>query len=324
MVVPFPQPVQPWSGDPEEERRFRRILLTVLLVFSVIGYVVPNWTLPRIEVPWELELPPRIARVIAERIEPVSRETATGQVAVPAPDPAPAPETQAQPEIAQTPADTPRQSHEPQVGAVETGDAAEDQVERTGVLALSDRLAALRGSTSGATFTAPASGEVSGEAGQGARQTALLATGVTSGSEGIGSAPVGTRQVLGNAALPGKSARGIPSAGLTGGGQPSSRDRPGSGRSQEEIQEVLDRNKRSIYALYNRELRFDPTLRGKVVLTITIAPSGEVSDCRIVSSELNSPSLERKLVLLIKGIDFGAKPGVPSVTTKVPIEFFPA
>ena len=70
MVVPFPHPVQPWSGDPQEERRFRRILLSVLLVFSVMGYVVPNWTLPRIEVPWELELPPRIARVIAERIEP--------------------------------------------------------------------------------------------------------------------------------------------------------------------------------------------------------------------------------------------------------------
>jgi TonB family protein len=71
-------------------------------------------------------------------------------------------------------------------------------------------------------------------------------------------------------------------------------------------------------------LRFDPTLRGKIVLAITIAPSGKVSECRVVSSELEAPSLERKLVLLIKDIDFGAKPGVPSVTTKVPIEFFPA
>ena len=323
MVVPFPHPVQPWSGDPEEERRFRRILLTVLLVFSVMGYVVPNWTLPRIEVPWELELPPRIARVIAERIEPVSRETATGQVTVPAPAPASAPEKQAQPDTPQTPADSPRVSGVPQVETADTGNAAEDQVARAGVLALSDRLAALRGSTPGATFTAPASAEVAGGAGRGSRQTARLTTGVTGGSEGIASAPVGTRQVLGNAALPGKAASGIPAA-RPGGGQPASRDRPGSGRSQEEIQEILDRNKRSIYALYNRELRFDSTLRGKVVLAITIAPSGEVSDCRVVSSELNAPSLERKLVLLIKGIDFGAKPGVPSVTTKVPIEFFPA
>jgi TonB family protein len=321
MVVPFPHPVQPWSGDPEEERRFRRILLTVLLVFSVMGYVVPNWTLPRVEVPWELELPPRIARVIAERIEPVSRQTATGQVAVPAPAPAAAPETQAQPDTPQTPADIPG---EPRAQAAEVDDAAEDRVARAGVLALSDRLAALRDTTPGATVTAPATGEVTGGAGRSTRQTARLTRGVTGGSEGIGSAQVATRQVLGDAALPGKAAAGVPAASASGGGQPASRDRPGSGRSQEEIQEILDRNKRSIYALYNRELRFDPTLRGKVVLAITIAPSGEVTDCRVVSSELNAPSLERKLVLLIKGIDFGAKPGVPSVTTKVPIEFFPA
>ena len=89
MVVPYPTPVQPWSADPEQERLFRRILLSVLLAFGVMGYLVPHWTLPRIEVPWELDLPPRVARVIAERIEPVSRQQSTGQVAAPAPAPAP-------------------------------------------------------------------------------------------------------------------------------------------------------------------------------------------------------------------------------------------
>ena len=315
MVVPYPQPVQPWSGDPEEERRFRRILLIVLLVFTALGYLVPNWTLPRIEVPWQLELPPRIARVIAERIEPLSRQPSTGQVVAPAP--APAPEMEAQPDSPETPADT------QQVREADTGVAAEDRVARAGVLALSDRLAALRGSAPKATFTGPGSGHVSGESQRGSRQSARLTTGVTGGSEGIGTATVATRQVLGDVGLPGKTTTGIP-ASSGGGARQSSTDRPGSGRSQEEIQEILDRNKRAIYALYNRELRFDPTLRGKVVLAITIAPSGEVSECRVVSSELNAPSLERKLVLLIKGIDFGAKPGVPSVTTKVPIEFFPA
>jgi hypothetical protein len=48
------------------------------------------------------------------------------------------------------------------------------------------------------------------------------------------------------------------------------------------------------------------------------------TECRILSSELNAASLEQKLVLLIKRIDFGARPGVPSVSTRVPIEFFPA
>ena len=317
MVVPYPQPVQPWSGDPEEERRFRRILLIVLLLFSVTGYVVPNWTLPRIELPWELELPPRIARVMAERIEPVAQQTASGPVA--APEPASAPVTDSLPEPQDTPAVTAKQMQESGVR-----DAAPDRVAQAGVLALSDRLAALRGSTSGATFSGPGPGKTTGESQRDSRQQARLTTGVTGGSEGIGAATVAPRDVLGDAGLPGKAVAGIQPGSPGGSAVRSSVNRAGSGRSQEEIQEILDRNKRSIYALYNRELRIDPTLRGKVVLAITIAPSGEVSACRVVSSELDAPSLERKLVLLIKDIDFGEKPGVPSVTTKVPIEFFPA
>ena len=94
-------------------------------------------------------------------------------------------------------------------------------------------------------------------------------------------------------------------------------------RSAEEIQEVLDRHKGAMYTLYNRELRNDPTLQGKLVMSITIAPAGTVSRCVILSSELGAVSLEQQLVALIKGIDFGNKPDVPAVTTKIPIEFFP-
>ena len=47
-------------------------------------------------------------------------------------------------------------------------------------------------------------------------------------------------------------------------------------RSREEIELVFDRNKGAIFALYNRALRNDPTLEGKLVLRLTIAPTGEV------------------------------------------------
>jgi TonB family protein len=94
-------------------------------------------------------------------------------------------------------------------------------------------------------------------------------------------------------------------------------------RSKESIQEVLDRNKGAMYTLYNRELRKDATLQGKLVLSITIAPSGNVTRCVILSSELDANVLETQLVALIKRLDFGNKPEVPEVTTKIPIEFFP-
>lgn len=95
-------------------------------------------------------------------------------------------------------------------------------------------------------------------------------------------------------------------------------------RSQEEIQEILDRNKSRMYALYNRELKRHPALQGKVVVSLTIAPSGAVTHCSVVYSELRASALEGQLINLIKSIDFGDKPGAPAVTTQVPIEFFPA
>jgi protein TonB len=44
-------------------------------------------------------------------------------------------------------------------------------------------------------------------------------------------------------------------------------------RSIEDIKLVFERNKGAIYALYNRALRDDPALQGKVVLELKIAPA---------------------------------------------------
>ena len=94
-------------------------------------------------------------------------------------------------------------------------------------------------------------------------------------------------------------------------------------RTREEVELVFDRNKSAIYAIYSRALRDNPALQGKVVLEVTIAPSGEVTDCRIVSSELGDAELERKLVARVRMFRFEARDVAPMTTTK-PIEFFPA
>jgi hypothetical protein len=67
-------------------------------------------------------------------------------------------------------------------------------------------------------------------------------------------------------------------------------------RTREEVELVFDKNKAAIYSLYSRALRDNPALQGKVVLEVSIAPSGEVTECRVISSELGDPELERKLV----------------------------
>jgi len=94
-------------------------------------------------------------------------------------------------------------------------------------------------------------------------------------------------------------------------------------RSREEIEMVFDRNKAAIYALYNRALRDNPQLQGKVVVQLTIAPTGEVTDCKVLSSELKDEELERKLVARIKMFRFDDK-DVELITTTKPIDFFPA
>ena len=156
----------------------------------------------------------------------------------------------------------------------------------------------------------------------------MLAADITRGSAGIDSG-VAHQTVLGASGLPDKKATSGPAllsaAGISPGGSGATRSPHSTGlaRSQEEIQEILDRNKSAMYALYNRELRQDPALQGKLIISITIAPSGRVTRCTVIDSELEAASLEKQLIRLVQRIDFGKKSGAPVVTTKVPIEFFP-
>ena len=135
----------------------------------------------------------------------------------------------------------------------------------------------------------------------------------------------------GGSGLGGRSTTQVSSgvAALGGGGSGGSADEEGGGdgqrasRSREEIERVFDQNKGAIYALYNRALRENPELQGKLVLKLTIEASGEVSMVEVVSSELADQELERKLVQRIRMFRFLEK-DVPPVTTTKPIDFFPA
>jgi protein TonB len=94
-------------------------------------------------------------------------------------------------------------------------------------------------------------------------------------------------------------------------------------RSIEEIKLVFERNKGAIYALYNRALRDEPALQGKVVLELKIAPSGQVEGLRILSSELKAEELEKKLLARIRQFDFGAK-DVDLMVVTWPVDFLPS
>jgi TonB family protein len=86
---------------------------------------------------------------------------------------------------------------------------------------------------------------------------------------------------------------------------------------------VFDKNKGSLYSLYERERRNTQGLQGKIVLQLTISPAGDVLDVKIISSELNSPELESRILSRVKNFKFNIDT-TKDITVTYPIEFLPA
>jgi periplasmic protein TonB len=85
---------------------------------------------------------------------------------------------------------------------------------------------------------------------------------------------------------------------------------------------VFDKSKGSIYAVYARALREKPGLSGKLVVSFDIATTGNVTDCRVRSSTLGSPELDRNICDKIRLMKFA--PRRSAFTATKTIDFFPA
>jgi outer membrane biosynthesis protein TonB len=89
------------------------------------------------------------------------------------------------------------------------------------------------------------------------------------------------------------------------------------------LRRTLETHKSRLYARYNRALRKDPFLQGKVLFEIEIQPNGKVSKVNIKSSELNNPKLERQLLVMLRSITFPNE-GVSVMVTIWAIDFLPS
>ena len=93
--------------------------------------------------------------------------------------------------------------------------------------------------------------------------------------------------------------------------------------SIEEVRRVFDTNKGAIFAIYNRALRKNPGLQGKVVLELTIDSSGRVTDCKVAETEITDAAVVAKIVSRVKLFDFGAR-DVKVTRINYPIHFLPS
>ena len=296
----------PWTPDEDEQQRLRKTARTLLLLFAAIGIVIP--LIPMSERPPPPALPEEVIRLV---LEPPPPPPPTPEVKKEEP---PKPDAKPEPKPVEPPKPVDRQAE------------ARKKAENAGLVAMKDQLADLRDMLDPTEMSsAPMIGRVEGES-RAERSLVTSRTGVGSGGINTGKLSSGFGSGPGN--LKGHAAgTAVPSFADKIGDDRTAASRTGSGgrasRSREEIEIVFDRNKSAIYALYSRALRELPELHGKVVVQLTIAPSGEVTECRVVSSELNDAELERKLVARIRMFRFEAK-DVEAMTTTKPIEFFPA
>ena len=328
----YNSPTLPWTVSEEDEQRFRRILKRILLTCLLISLVMPWLPLPKVDRTQVEELPPRLAKLLLERAPPppiVPAKKPEPEVAATKPEPAkPEPAKPVTKETKKVEADKP-------VGKKDI-ESARKKASGVGLLALKDDLADLRSAPAAVQLNkdikpGPGVGAGSGPgvgAGKsaGVPSRALITSNAAGGSGGINTAKLS--RDTGGGGLAGRATTLVEGTvgGGGGGGTGGSLQRGGSGkagRSLEEIKLVFDRNKGAIYSIYNRALREDPSLQGKVVLKLTIAATGQVLDCKIVSSELRSPELERKLVARIRQFDFGAR-NVDTMVVTYPIDFLPS
>ena len=337
--VPYRTMIMPWTKEAESERRLRNAVLVALVICFVFGAPIlliklplPDRDVTVVEIPKRLvklvkKEPPRVAAIAKPEPKQPKKEPKK-----PKKEPKPKQKKKAdkKPKVVEPP---PKQTKVADSGGGK--EAARKKAENVGVMVFRDALADLMKETPVAkvgteTLLRNDSQQVKGQAVAQRSLVALQAKGGSSG--GIGNAKVSRNVGNGNADRLGGSGSGnglgfvqaeSAIAGLGGSSRPLS-DGVAAGRTDEEIQIVFDRYKATLYRIYNNELRKDPTLRGNILMRISIEPNGSVSICEVESTDLASPDLVEKIVARIKKFNFDPKEDVLRMTILYPIDFLPA
>lgn len=303
----------PWDRNSNEERLFLKALSIAVGVSLLLGGVIPLIHVPEPKRADVEAIPPRLARMVMERQKPPPPPKVESRGEEKAAE-------QPQPVATETPMD-------PRVAA------ARSKAARSGVLAMSKELSAL--SSVGVLDKVTSRAAVSSGGSQLVRGEATMVSNATQGSGGIDTAtlvqekpapqPAVDRVTTQLALSSEEEATVAKRVSLDESGKGATMKAPPkrvAARDQDLVSETLDRNKGAVYAIYNRALRQNALLAGNVIFAITIEPSGKVSSCKVLSSELRDEELERKLAARIAMIDF-PREAVPQVTMKWPLTFLP-
>ncbi len=312
------EPNLPWV-EGKEDRLFKRMVIAMIIVFVLIGIIMNKVILPEPEQKKLVDVSPRLAKLILEK----KKEP---------PPPPPKPEKKKVEKKKPKPEKKkdvkkpePKKQKVKPKPKPDSRAAARKKAQQSGLIALSDDLADLRESFD-FTDIGDLPQQKTGKKAEAVVSTnELLTAKASKGSGGIRTNTL-NRQIKGSELAQRKTSnvkskiesneKIVAKASSTSKGRSAN-------RSQEEIERVFQKNKGAIFSIYNRELRKDPSLQGKVVVELTIAPNGSVTKCILVSSELDHQKLEKRLISKIKKFKFASK-NVPPITVNYPIDFLPS
>lgn len=314
--LPYRDQVMPWARGGEEDKRLRRSMLSSLAASIAIAMLLSMIALPVLDRPEKIELPERMAKLVRKEKTP---PPPVQEPVLPDESPEPEPEEQLVEELVPEPL-----PNQPVVAEAKQPDTRE-QVKSKGILAFRDSFASRADSRPSAQLGSQARLSNAGENSVGRPERKMVTSSAPGSSGGINLASISRDFGGGGGGMDGVALSRVASS--IGDGDGSDRPLAGgafAGRTDEEIQIVFDRYKAALYRLYNRELRKDPTLRGQLVIQLTIEPDGSVSICELHSSNMDAPLLSGQVVDRVRTFNFGAKEDIVAVTIIYPIDFLPA
>ncbi len=300
-------PNLPWV-EGSEDRLFKGLVAVLLILFLALGIIMNSVILPEMQQKKLSDISPRLAKLILEK-----------KKTPPPPPPKEKKVEKEKPKAKKKKPEKPKAKPKP-----DSRTAARKKAQKSGLIALQDELSDLRES-----FDFTDIGNLPQQKTGNLAQVPMVTSDVLSAKAKQGRGGIKTdtlnRQLKGSELAQRKTTRvksNIKSSKKTISKSPTKNSRSAT-RDQDEIERVFQKNKGAISNIYNRELRKDPSLLGKVVVELTISPEGKVLKCFIVSSELGHEKLEKRLISQIKKFRFANKK-VPTVTITYPIDFLPS
>lgn len=300
----YVEPIFPWTSTRNDER-FLRLVKWVLLTFMLFGAIIPWLPSPEVEKKQLKQISPHLAKLITQKrlqkpkipkIKSLKKKTVKKK----------AKKKKAKKKI----------SKKKQI-------KAKKKAQQSGLMAMTNDIQDLQSMFDMSSLSTKKPLRNSQTSAKATKRSSVLSTKANRSSGGIDTSKLS--RTTGNTGLSGRRGSKV-SSNLGGNSRTNIPRRTSSGqnvRAIEELTLVFDKYKGALQSTYQRALRKDPTLQGKVVFELTINAAGKVVKCIIISSELGSKTLERKLISRVKSFRFAAK-DVATVTVTMPIDLLPS